>query len=116
MNDVINKMISPRGGDRREHISAAPMGLDQWGAIVTGVPFGCASLHPCLNSIAPTGLRKTTRNEGGIADMPGMSLHSAVKSPRKTVGTWYVTSRTARRCKTAGCEDVIWTPHVASLH
>ena len=25
-----NKMISPLGGDRREHISAAPMGLDDW--------------------------------------------------------------------------------------
>ena len=27
-------------------------------AIVTGVQFGYASLHPCLNSIAPTGLEK----------------------------------------------------------
>ena len=25
-----NKMISPLGGDRREHISAAPMGLNDW--------------------------------------------------------------------------------------
>ena len=45
-------------------------GLTNGVAIVTGVSFGCASLHPCLNSIAPTGLRKTTRNEGGITDMP----------------------------------------------
>ena len=45
-------------------------GLTYGVAIVTGVLFGYASLHPCLNSIAPTGLRKTTRNEGGITDMP----------------------------------------------
>ena len=39
-------------------------------AIVTGVPFGYASLHPCLNSIAPTGLRNPPHNENVTADMP----------------------------------------------
>ena len=39
-------------------------------AIVTGVAFGCTSLHPCLNSIAPMGLAKRAGIEGVITDMP----------------------------------------------